>query len=487
MAHFPDTLAFSGILKPLRFEADIIDVEVEGVIPPELNGTFHRVHPDQQFPPMFDSDQFFNGDGLISLFKFRGGKVDFKQRYAQTDKFKLERAAGKALFGAYRNPLTDDPSVKGRIRGTANTNAVVHAGKLMALKEDSPALLMDPLTLETFGYTNWGGKCSSQTFTAHPKIDPLTGNMIAFSYASKGLITRDCTFMEISPTGELLREVWFEVPYYCMMHDFGVTEDYAVFHIVPCVSSWDRLEAKLPHFGFDTTLPVYLGILPRKGEAKDMKWFKSPNLFCSHVMNAFNDGSKIYFDTPVAKNNMFPFFPDIHGAPFNREEGRSFMTRWTVDYNSKGDEFEKVERLTDHMGEFPRIDDRYATQNNRYGWLLVMDASLPFNGPSARASGLRINNLGFMDLHTGKQSLWFCGPDCLIQEPCFIPKSPASPEGVGYVVALIDNIVLNYSELAIFDALAVENGPIGRAKLPFRLRQGLHGNWMDASGLPGWQ
>lgn len=487
MAHFPDTLAFSGILKPLRFEADIIDVEVEGVIPPELNGTFHRVHPDQQFPPMFDSDQFFNGDGLISLFKFRGGKVDFKQRYAQTDKFKLERAAGKALFGAYRNPLTDDPSVKGRIRGTANTNAVVHAGKLMALKEDSPALLMDPLTLETFGYTNWGGKCSSQTFTAHPKIDPLTGNMIAFSYASKGLITRDCTFMEISPTGELLREVWFEVPYYCMMHDFGVTEDYAVFHIVPCVSSWDRLEAKLPHFGFDTTLPVYLGILPRKGEAKDMKWFKSPNLFCSHVMNAFNDGSKIYFDTPVAKNNMFPFFPDIHGAPFNREEGRSFMTRWTVDYNSKGDEFEKVERLTDHMGEFPRIDDRYATQNNRYGWLLVMDASLPFNGPSARASGLRINNLGFMDLHTGKQSLWFCGPDCLIQEPCFIPKSPTAPEGDGYVVALIDNIVLNYSELAIFDALAVENGPIGRAKLPFRLRQGLHGNWMDASGLPGWQ
>jgi len=486
MAHFPDTLAFSGILKPLRFEADIIDVEVEGVIPPELNGTFHRVHPDQQFPPMFDNDQFFNGDGLISQFRFRGGKVDFKQRYAQTDKFKLERAAGKALFGAYRNPLTDDPSVKGRIRGTANTNAVVHAGKLMALKEDSPALLMDPLTLETFGYTNWGGKCSSQTFTAHPKIDPLTGNMIAFSYASKGLITRDCTFMEISPTGELLREVWFEVPYYCMMHDFGVTEDYAVFHIVPCVSSWDRLEAKLPHFGFDTTLPVYLGILPRKGEAKDMKWFKSPNLFCSHVMNAFNDGSKIYFDTPVAKNNMFPFFPDIHGAPFNREEGRSFMTRWTVDYNSKGDEFEKVERLTDHMGEFPRIDDRYATQNNRYGWLLVMDASLPFNGPSARASGLRINNLGFMDLHTGKQSLWFCGPDCLIQEPCFIPKSPASPEGVGYVVALIDNIVLNYSELAIFDALAVENGPIGLAKLPFRLRQGLHGNWMDASGLPGW-
>ena len=81
---------------------------------------------------------------------------------------------------------------------------IVHAGKLLALKEDSPALIMDPLTLDTQGYTNWNGKCTSQTFTAHPKIDPLTGNLVAFSYASKGLLTKDCTYMEISPTGELL-------------------------------------------------------------------------------------------------------------------------------------------------------------------------------------------------------------------------------------------------------------------------------------------
>jgi len=483
MAHFPATLAFSGILKPLRFEGDIHDLEVEGEVPAQLNGTFHRVHPDQQFPPLYDTDQFFNGDGLVSLFRFQNGKVHFKQRYAQTDKFKLERFAGKALFGAYRNPLTDDPAVKGRIRGTANTNVIVHAGKLLALKEDSPALVMNPLTLETEGYTNWAGKCSSQTFTAHPKIDPLTGNMVAFSYASKGLLTRDCTYMEISPSGELLREVWFEVPYYCMMHDWGVTEDYACFHIVPSTSNWERLEAGQPHFGFDTTLPVYLVVLPRKGEAKDIKLFKRPNLFCSHVMNAFNDGSKIYFDTPVAKNNMFPFFPDIHGAPFKPEEGRSFMTRWVVDYNSKGDEFESTEQLTDMMGEFPRIDDRYATQTHSYGWLLVMDTSLPFNGPGSRASGLRLNKLGYMDFRNGRQSSWHCGPDSLIQEPCFVPRTPDAPEGDGYLLALVDDVVHNYSDLVILDAQHIEEGPLARIKLPFRLRQGLHGNWADERKL----
>ena len=241
MAHYPDTPGFTGVLRPLRLEGDIFDLEVEGEVPEQLNGTFHRVHPDAQVAPMYENDQFFNGDGMISLFRFRNGKVDFKQRYAQTDKWKIERAEGRAMFGAYRNPLTDDPSVKGKIRGTANTNVLVYGGELYALKEDSPPLLMHPLTLETRGYTNFNGKMRSQTFCAHPKIDPISGNMIAFSYAASGLITKDSTYMEISPEGELLREVWFEVPYYCMMHDFGVTEDYACFHLVPIISSWERL------------------------------------------------------------------------------------------------------------------------------------------------------------------------------------------------------------------------------------------------------
>ena len=99
---------------------------------------------------------------MVSLFRFHDGKVDLKQRYAQTDKWRLERKAGHALFGAYRNPLTDDESVKGRIRGTANTNVMVHAGKLYAMKEDSPCLIMDPLTLETEGDTDFNGKLKDE-------------------------------------------------------------------------------------------------------------------------------------------------------------------------------------------------------------------------------------------------------------------------------------------------------------------------------------
>lgn len=484
MAHFPNTPGFSDTLRPIRMECDIRDLEVDGDIPTQLDGFFHRVHPDAQFPPRFEDDQFFNGDGMITQFRIKDGKVDLKQRYAQTDKFKAERAVGKSLFGAYRNPLTDDESVKGMIRGTANTTPIVHAGKLFALKEDSPPLIMDPITLETEGYSDFDGKMKNQTFSAHPKIDPLTGNMCNFGYAATGLLTDDVSYMEISPAGELLFETFFKVPYYCMMHDFGITQDYAVFHIVPQTSNWDRLKANKPHFGFDTSLPVWLEILPRHGSVSDMRWFKAPKtIFASHVMNAFNDGSKIYFDIPQAEGNCFPFFPDINDAPFDPVAARPFLHRWVVDMNSPRDEFTSVEKLTDMIDEFPRVDDRYVGQPYRHGWMLVMDPDKPFDVPNARASGFRMNKIGHIDFANGKQDAWYCGSQSIIQEPQFVPRNAGAAEGDGYLIALIDNLVTNYSDLAIFEAMDLESGPIARAKLPFRVRSGLHGTWAEAGAI----
>ena len=473
MAHFSKEPQFMGFMEPARFEADIRDLDIEGEVPAHLDGAFYRVHPDPLFPNKLGTDIWFNGDGQISQFRFKGGKVDFKQRWVHTDKWRLESKAGKSLFGAYRNPLTDDAEVKGQIRGTANTNVMAHHGKLFALKEDSPAFEMDPITLESRNYTKFG-KLESQTFTAHPKIDPISGNWVAFGYAAKGLLTKDVSFFEIGPTGDVLKEIWFEVPYYCMMHDWGVTQDYAVFHIVPSIGSWDRLEKGLPHFGFDTKLPVYLGVLPRNGEGKDIRWFKSPNLFASHVMNAFNDGTKIHFDTPVAKNNMFPFFPDVDGAPFNPMEAMSFLTRWTVDMNSNSEEFESSTRLTDLVGEFPRMDDRYATQAYRHGYLLASDMEKPANFSRL---GLFMNTLAHVDHATGAKTTWWCGPDSSLQEPCFIPKSKDAPEGEGYLVALANRLAENRSDLLMFDAQHLDEGPIATIRLPVRIRPGLHGNW----------
>jgi len=178
---------------------------------------------------------------------------------------------------------------------------------------------------------------------------------------------------------------------------------------------------------------------------------------------------------------MFPFFPDVRGAPFNPIEAMSFLTRWTVDMASPSDSFEKSERLTDLFGEFPRIDDRYATRPQRHGWLLVSDREKPFDGPGGRASGLIMNSIAHFDFGSAHQSVWWAGPQIIVQEPCFIPRAADAAEGDGYLVAVLDNVVSNYSDLAVFDAQRIGDGPFARAKLPFRLRPAIHGNWADAS------
>ncbi len=486
MAHFPNNPGFTETMQLNRFEVDIHDLEIEGDLPKSINGAFHRVHPDPQFPPKFENDQFFNGDGSVSLFRFNNGKVDFKQRYVKTDKWKLENAAGKALFGAYRNPLTDDDSVKGQIRGTANTNVMVHAGKLYAMKEDSPCFMMDPLTLESEGYSDFDGELNIPTFTAHPKVDPKTGNFCGFGYATEGLLTEDTCYFEISPEGKVLKTITFKAPYYSMMHDFGITDDYAVFHIVPYVSNWGMLERNEPHFQFDTTEQVYLGVLPRNGSGDDIRWFKAdkPSNFCAcHVMNAFNVGTKVYIDIPVAANNSLPFFPDIHGAPFDAKAGLPFLSRLSVDMDSPDDVLH-VERLSNLAGEFPRIDERYVSQPYRHGYMLVFDTSKPYAGAGGAFTAI-LNTLTHVDLETGEEKSWWMGDSGSIQEPCFIPRTPDAAEGDGYLVCLVDDHLKNYSHLAVFDALKVNEGPIARIKLPFRLRHGLHGNWAEATKLEG--
>jgi len=485
MAHFPDTPSYTGFNTPSRIECDIPNLVHEGTIPPELNGAFFRVQPDPQFPPRLEDDISFNGDGMITRFHIHDGQCDIRQRWAKTNKWKLENEAGKALFGAYRNPLTDDEVVKGEIRSTANTNAFVFAGKLWAMKEDSPSLVMDPATMETFGFEKFGGKMTGQTFTAHPKIDPHTGNMVAIGYAASGLCSDDVCLYEVNPQGELIREVWFKVPYYCMMHDFGVTQDYLVLHIVPSIGSWDRLEKGMPHFGFDTTLPVYLGVIPRRDDVKqeDIRWFKRENCFASHVMNAFQEGTKIHIDVPEAENNMFPFFPDVHGAAFNPQQATSRLTRWTVDLASNSDEFHSITRLTETAGEFPRIDDRFTGLPYRYGWMLEMDMKRPVELKGGSAGGFLMNCLFLIDHQTGKEQHWWCGPTSSLQEPAFIPRSKDAPEGDGWIVQVCNRLADHKSDLLIFEALAIEKGPVATVHIPFALRFGLHGNWANAEDI----
>lgn len=484
MAKFPETPNFTHFNEPQRFEADLFDLEVEGDVPADLNGALFRVRPDPQFPPKMGDDIYFGGDGVVSRYRFKDGKVHFKQRYVHTDKFKAERKAGKALFGAYRNPLTDDESVKGMKRGTANTNVLVHGGKLWAMKEDSPVVMMDPDTLETDGYSDFDGKMTSQTFTAHPKVDPETGQLIGFGYAAKGLCTASIAYMEVDPDGTLTREIYIEPPYYSMIHDFAVTRDFVVFPIIPLIGSWERLEAGLPHFGYDASLDTYLGVIRRGDDSGEVRWFRAPSCFNAHIINAFNDGQKIHVDLPVSATNGMPFFPDVTGAPHNPQAAAPIVTRWTIDMGSNSEGFESAQ-IAPIPGELPRIDDRYHMSAYRHAWYHTVDMSRPIDVPGGpEAIGLFfVNALVHQDMMTGAPQTYWGGPDVVFQECQFVPKTADSDEGDGYLLIEATHANERRTDLLILDPLRIGEGPMATIRLPFMTRAGVHGNWADGALL----
>jgi carotenoid cleavage dioxygenase len=85
-------------------------------------------------------------------------------------------------------------------------------------------------------YYTFGGKLKSLTFTAHPKVDSETGEMLAFGYEASGEGSTDVAVLTISRDGRLTDETWIKVPYAGMIHDFAVTQKHIAFLVTPMIT-----------------------------------------------------------------------------------------------------------------------------------------------------------------------------------------------------------------------------------------------------------
>lgn len=490
MVDFSGRAELDGFFAPQRFEADVLDCQVVGRIPADLDGAFVRVGSAWDYPPLHPNDSPFNEDGYVSSFRFKHGVCSYRGRWVKTERFRNNHAAGRQLYGLYRNPFTDDPKVRDPAhpnrRTAANTAPVAHGGKLFALKEDGLPYEIDPLTLDTLGTWDFGGSYKSQTFTAHPKIDPVTGEMIAYGYEATGLATDDLYVYFIDRSGQVTREVRLKTPYVSMLHDIAVSEKHIVFPVFPYVTDMERLKAGKLHWAWDYDAPLYYGVLPRDGEAKDIRWFKGPQRAVVHTLNARTEGDKVILEAPIFDGNPFPFFPFVDGSGWDPMKGRAFIRRVTLDLASKDDGYtEEILFPQLSVVDLVRIDERFTGLPNRYGYTSFADNSRPFDlgweGPMRRRVS---NSYGRFDLHTGQMDSYFAGPCHSLQEVCFVPRPGSSAEGDGYLIGVASNFREMRSELVVVDAQNLAEGELARVILPFRSTVQVHGKWVTAAELP---
>lgn len=461
---FPDNPFLTGPMAPSGIECDAPDLIVEGELPGDLNGVYFRNGPDPLYPPVKgDEYHWFHGDGMIQRFEFSEGKVAWRNRWVRTEKYELERAAGRSLFGVLGSPLNADPSVADKHYNTANTHVVWHGNRLLALMEGTIAVELESDSLATVGNFDYGGQIDGP-ITAHPKFDHATGEMVFFGNQAKGPFSDWLRLNIADRHGKLVKNEFIQAPFPSFAHDFFVTENYVVFPVYPLIFDLERAMAGGIPMAWEPDRGAHFGVMPRNGTAADVRWFSMEARWSFHMVNAWEEHGNIVAD--VCSSTATTFAPKADGTMATEAEGiKPLLRRWTFDTTGKT-ETVKEELLDDMSGEFPRTDDRYMTRKHRHAYLV-----------GGREGDMMFNRLLHYDMVAGSRKVW--GDDrYLLGEPIHAPRAADSAEGEGYILQLAHDIQHNLTDLLVFAAEDVEAGPVAKVKVPVRIPVGFHGTWV---------
>ncbi|EME88534.1 uncharacterized protein MYCFIDRAFT_54212 [Pseudocercospora fijiensis CIRAD86] len=491
---WPVALDLFGSNLPCRLEGEVADLVVLGTIPKEIDGTFYRVMVDPFVPPV-EGNVPIDGDGNISAFRFHNGRVDMKTRYVETERYKLERRAGKALFGLYRNPFTHHPCVRAAVDSTANTNLMLWAGKLLAMKESALPYAVDPETLETLSYDPFGAP--GMAMTAHPKYDPFTDSLVCHGYEAKGLATDDIVSYTIDRKGNIKNEFWCKSPFEAnrpgLIHDCVITKSWLLLFVWPFDASIERMKKGGHHWAYNYERGNTIIVIPRDAENPPCGWAKGEtrhytwdNCMATHTSAGWedeSDPSKITAESIRIGDNAFPFFPAESGREPSKDTKVDFV-RWEIDVTKPdGTRLPDPRVILDCPMEFPRIDERLMGRQYNVVWGCVFIKENSTGGLN-KFSGL--NGIAQIDHRTGKTRWYYAGDDSLVQEPVFVPRNEKAAEGDGWVIALVERTKIGRCDVVILDTKDFER-EVAIVQLPFHMKAQIHGNWVSAEDLGGYK
>ena len=156
-------------------------------------------------------------------------------------------------------------------------------------------------------------------------------------------------------------------------------------------------------------------------------------------------------DAPIASGNTWPWFEDVDGAEFSMNGFTLRRVRLDLKGNSLTAQEEVV--FDRDVTSFTRIDERFYTRPNRYVWVQYADLDRPFHGDLPDDPRLRpVNCYGRFDMIDRTMEAYFAGPENVLQEPVFVPRSVDAAEGDGSIMGTAHNLVEMRTEVVILEA-----------------------------------
>lgn len=466
---------------------------VLGSIPACLHGgAYIRNGPNPQYLPR-GPHHLFDGDGMLNaLLLPRGGDgtatATMCSRYVRTYKYLLERDVGGPVLpnifsgfhgaaGIARGAVAVARILTGQMNpaagvGLANTSLAFFGGRLYALGEsDLPyAVQMSPEDgdIMTLGRCDFEGRLS-MGMTAHPKKDPITGEIFAFRY---GPVPPFLTYFRFDATGNY--KTGEDVPIFSltqpsMMHDFAITERFAIFPDIQIVMKpMDMVASGGAPVGSDRGKVPRLGVLPKYARSDaEMRWFEVPGFNMMHALNAWEE------DGGDAIILMAPNVLSIEHALERMDLVHSSVEMVRIDLLSG-----TVSRtpLSAENLDFGVIHPGYIGRKNRFAYLGVGD-------PMPKISGVRKLDFSLCGRGDCVVAARDFGPGCFGGEPFFVPAKRHGEEDDGYIVSYLHDEGHRESKFIVMDARSPQLDVVAEVMLPSRVPYGFHGLFLTHADI----
>jgi carotenoid cleavage dioxygenase len=436
----------TGVHTPMVRELTLEDLAVTGSIPPALEGRYLRMGPNPMAPNPVRY-HWFSGDGMVHGLRLdRGRALWYRNRWIRSTR--VSRSLGEAPVEGPRHSMFD----------TVNTNVMSFAGRTLGLVEAGSTPVEIGETLETLRFTDFGGTLHG-SFTAHPHVDPLTGEMhgVCYDVSRRGVIR----YVVVTPQGRVRREVAVPVRHGPMIHDCAFSQRYAVILDLPVTFSlWSGINGHTFPYRWRPSHPARVGLLPREGQAQDVLWFDVDPCYVFHAVNAHDDAQGRVIVDVIVHDRMFA---TIKSGP---DSLTCALERWTLDPTTRSLTREVLDATPQ---EFPRADERRLGQPYRYAYTMAMKA--PFLGTA----------LFKHDLERRTRQKHDFGEDKLPCEFVFVPTHAEAAEDEGWLIGFVIDAAAKTTDLVILDARDFEGEPIASIRIPHIVPPGFHGNWLQRS------
>ena len=471
-----DIPALSGNNAPVREENVFDNLTVIGQVPADLNGLYVRNGPNAFYTPDWRYHAY-DGDGMLHAVRFRNGKVTYRNRWVQTGGLQEEKAAGHALWKGLKEPMRKDRPDQ-PLKNTSNTDVKYHAGRLISMwyRSGMPYAL-DPETLETLGTADFDGTISR--ISAHSRPDEHTGELLFFDYALKA------PYMQYGVVGadrKLKHKIDVPLDGPSLPHDMAITEHYSILHDFPLRPDAEALAIGRYKVRFHADQPSRFGIVPRYGQASEIRWFTAKPCYMLHVVNAWEEGDEIVMlGTPYRMHEGADGKPDARRLEQTIHQRQRDFLLYEWRFNLKTGQ--TTERAIDDVlnTEFPVINSLYQGRKNKYSYNVLF--------PQGGREEPRFPGLVKYNLETGGYVAYSAGPQFFYNEPGFAPRDNSQAEDDGYLVGLVWNPVDQRSEVQVFDCRGarIAEGPVARILLPRRVPHGFHATFVSQQTLDRWK